>query len=339
MTFNPATHVKRKEGEALAQLSIVVGIDGGGTYTRALAADLTGRVLAQAQAGGANPAKNADAEQNVQRAIQQVLADAGCPAAQVVGVVAGLAGLDAPEDRVWAEQFTSIPGLPIKPHCVNDAVIAWAGALRLQPGIIVIAGTGCILFAVTESGRQVRNYDFWHYAEATARNLAFDAVFRILAGEYGAADQPLVDQILTYFGVHDLPALALLASENEQRDSRTIIRLYSECAPLITAAAERGIPLACAVCDTAVTALARGVRLLGSLFTSDTVTYALIGSVARSAYVQQQLIQQLAQPANRRYQPTEPTLAPEAGAALLALQRYGVTVTGAIIEGLGQHKQ
>ena len=40
--------------------------------------------------------------------------------------------------------------------------VAWAGALTLQPGIIVIAGTGCIVFGVTETGREVRNYSFEH---------------------------------------------------------------------------------------------------------------------------------------------------------------------------------
>ncbi len=318
----------------MPQTAIVIGIDGGGTYTRALAADLNGRVLAQAQSGGANPSKNADAEQNIQTAIQQVISAAGCTPAQVVGLVAGIAGLDAPEDQAWAQRFTTIPGLSIKPYCVNDAVVAWAGALRLQPGIIVIAGTGCILFAVTETNRQVRNYDFWHYADATARNLAFDAVFRILAGEATPADDPLVQAILAYFGVKDSETLAWLAAENAASDEKTIIRRYSDCAPLITRAAEQGLPLACAVCDTAASALARGVRLLGSLFQSSNVAYALIGGVARSRYIQERLTGSLAGPANRRYTVIEPALSPEAGAVLMALHQQGIPVTDRLIQNL-----
>lgn len=318
----------------MPQQKIVIGIDGGGTYTRALASDLTGRVLAQARTGGANPSKNADAQQNLQTAIQQVINATGCTPAQVVGLVAGIAGLDAPDDQAWAQRFTTIPGLPIKPHCVNDAVVAWAGAHGLQPGIIVIAGTGCILFAVTETGRQVRNYDFWHYADATARNLAFDAVFRILAGEQTATDQPFVATILTYFGVKTIAELALLAAQNNANDEKTIIRRYSACAPLVTTAAEQGAPLACAVCDTAVGALARGVRLLGSLFATDTVTYALIGGVARSHYIQPRLVNLLTEPANRHYRMVEPALSPEAGAVLIALQQQGVAVTDGLIQML-----
>jgi hypothetical protein len=68
--------------------AVVIGIDGGGTYTRALCADLEGRVLAFAQTGGAHPRKNAIAEENVRAAIGQILDRAGREPGQVVGVVA-----------------------------------------------------------------------------------------------------------------------------------------------------------------------------------------------------------------------------------------------------------
>ena len=104
--------------------AVVIGVDGGGTYTRAVCADRAGNILAQAQTGGANPSKNVDAEQNMQGAIQQVLAAAGRTATDVAGLVAGIADLDAAEDEVWAQRFTSLPALTIRPYCVNDAVVA-----------------------------------------------------------------------------------------------------------------------------------------------------------------------------------------------------------------------
>jgi len=325
--------MKRGEGGKMSA-AVVIGLDGGGTYTRAVCADLAGNLLAQAQSGGANPSKNVDAEQNIQSAIQQVLAAAGRTAADVAGLTAGISGLDAAEDQVWAHRFTTIPTLAIQPDCVNDAVVAWAGALALQPGIIVIAGTGCIIFGVTEKGRMVRNYDFSHYADATARNLTYATVFRILAGETTAADQEFVGEILAYFGVPTLAALAEWAVGNEVRDYKVVIRQYGEGAPLITAAAERGIPLAGAVCDQAVQQLAQGVRLLGSLFALNPVPYALIGSVVRSPYLQQQLTAALAITTNHTYRHMEPILSPEVGAVLLALQRQGSLIDQQLLERL-----
>ena len=131
---------------------VVLGVDGGGTFTRALIADLDGRVLASAETGGSNPSHHPRAEENAREAIQQVLVAAGCESAQVEALVAGFAGLDGPEDQEWADRFTAVPGL-VCPHLsVNDAVIAHAGALRSQPGIIAISGTGSIVFGVTPAG-------------------------------------------------------------------------------------------------------------------------------------------------------------------------------------------
>lgn len=57
----------------MATEQVVIGVDGGGTYTRVLCTDLAGNVLARVQVGGANPSKNHDAKQNVQQALWQVL--------------------------------------------------------------------------------------------------------------------------------------------------------------------------------------------------------------------------------------------------------------------------
>ena len=72
---------------------VVLGVDGGGTYTRAMTADFEGRVLAYAETGGSNPNHHPRAEENAREAIQQVLAAAGCEPGQVEALVAGFAGL------------------------------------------------------------------------------------------------------------------------------------------------------------------------------------------------------------------------------------------------------
>lgn len=315
---------------------VLLGVDGGGTYTRVVCTDLEGHILAQTQRDGANPSKNADAEQNVQGALLEALKKARRSPAQIAGLVAGIAGLDEAADLEWAERFTTLAGMSVKPTCVNDAVIAWAGALGLQPGIIVIAGTGCIIFGVTESGRQIRNYDFQHYANATARNLTFEAVFRFLASEDQAADQPLLVQILNHFGVDSRSALAVQAAKNDIRERRELMRLYGDAAPLITQAAAQALPLACAVCEQAARELAQGVRLLGSLFHSDPIPYALIGSVAQSAPIREPLTKMLATSHYHRYQAREALLPPEAGAILLAHQQLGKPVTDEFFANLSR---
>src|SRR5947209_7294298 len=191
---------------------IVIGLDGGGTHTRVLAAELTGRIVGRADGEGSNPQHDHRAEANGRAAIEAVLDAARCRPEQVVSLVAGLAGLDDPEDHAWAERLTAVPGLECPRVHVNDAVIAHAGALQSRPGIIAVCGTGSIVFGVTPEGRQIRNYDFSHYAPTAARHLAYEAVFRIIAGEAGPADRDFVRQVLTFWEAADLAALRELGA-------------------------------------------------------------------------------------------------------------------------------
>jgi glucosamine kinase len=316
----------------------VIGLDGGGTHTRALGADLDGNVLAYTQTGGSNPSKNADAALNLRQAVDAVLQDAGCQPEQVVAIVAGIAGLDSAPDFQWAAQATAWHDFNMQTHCVNDAVVAWAGALGLQPGIIAIAGTGSIIFGVTPAGRHMRNYDFHHYSDLAARYLSLHLVHEIVVGATEAADSECIAQVLDYFQAIDLPALAKIVSDCHKLEHEVFIRQYSGLAPLITAAAAANVPVAQRVCHTAIEEMAVGIRLIGSQFETETIPVALIGSVVRSLYIRTQLTYILAKAANRKYTVVEPMLAPAAGAALMALARCGVSPSPALIEKLGQMK-
>jgi glucosamine kinase len=314
----------------------VIGVDGGGTYTRALCADLSGNVLAAAQAGGANPSKNAAAEENLRQAVLEAVGRAGLPLAQVAAFVAGLSGLDEPADQAWAERFTALPGLAVQPHCVNDAVVAWAGALALQPGIIAIGGTGSIVLGVTERGEQIRDYDFRTHSGLMARTLALEVVHQVVAGAARPADSKLVAQVLAHFGAEDAAALADQAAACAALPYEQYVRAYSSLAPALTAAALAGAPLAQAVCDRAAAAMALSIRLVGSRFAAAAVPVALSGGVIRSPYIAARLRDLLAEAANRVYQVVEPALPPEAGAVLMALQQAGAPVGAATVARLAE---
>jgi glucosamine kinase len=62
----------------------------------------------------------------------------------------------------------------------------------------------------------------------------------------------------------------------------------------------------------------------------------LIGSVARSGYIQAQLREILSVTESRTFTLVEPLLPPERGAALIALKSCGVSPSPQIIEKLSQ---
>ena len=313
---------------------ILLGLDGGGTHTRAVAVDRMGHVLASAEAGGSNPEHTPDAERNAHEAICRVVASAGRELADVTRIVAGFAGLNDPCDHVWAERQTDVPGLSCPRLQVNDAVIAHVGALRSQPGIIAISGTGSIVFGVTEAGRHVRNYDFGHYAPSSAGHLARDAMYRLLIGDAKPADDGFAAQIFAHWQADDLSALRQFASEGFLVDDTARNYRFGEMALLVTDAAQSGAPLAQSACNHAAAVLGVGIRLVGTCFAGEIVEIALIGGVVRSPYIQQAVTHALAADSDGKFVPVEPAFPPEIGAALMALERHGVVCDVNVLENL-----
>jgi glucosamine kinase len=313
---------------------IVIGIDGGGSTTRAIASDLHGNVLGHAQGGSSFAAKDPAATLNVQQTINTALAMANRQPSDIKSLVAGVAGYDRKSDLIWVEKLTAVPGILCQRFHVNDALVAHSGAFVAETGIVIIAGSGCIIFGITPGGRQIRNYDFLHYAPAAARFLGLEAMHELLAGNLDPSDENLTRQILQHWQAPTLEKFretgsAGFVANPIERDNK-----LSTLAPTITAAAGDGSRLAQRVCDRAIFQIVIGVQLLSPLFATQPVSTALVGSVANSDYFKKNLSQRLRE-ANCNV--IEPRLSPTAGAVLLALRQLNVPIDEQVINNL-QHK-
>ena len=298
---------------------VLVGIDGGGTYTRVAVADMEGRLLANVKRqGGAFLAKDANAVENVCLAVLAAVEEAGCALGDVAALAAGVAGYDNKSDLHWVRKLTKIKGLRCPILNVNDAVVAHRGALLFEPGIIAIAGTGSVIAAITEKGEFIRNYDVRHYANNAARCLTQSSVEKILAGETDHTDAALVDQMLRYFAADDISALKALNKKDFGVDNAQKMKLFGDFAPAVTAAALDGSRLARQVCIRAAEETVEGIRLLGTRFTSAPVPVALIGSVANSTFIKNTIGEILQEEKNADYSLVEPALPPAFGAVLMA---------------------
>ncbi|MEF3306850.1 BadF/BadG/BcrA/BcrD ATPase family protein [Paenibacillus sp. GYB003] len=320
-----------------ASNEVVIGIDGGGTHTRVMVADLEGNVLAYEENGASSINKDLQARQNVRQAIAEALRQAGRQAGRVKALTAGIAGYDSESDLEWVVPLTEVEGLDCPKWHVNDAVVAHSGALLSEPGIIVISGTGSILFAVTEEGRPVRNYDLRHYAASAARFLAYDATFELLAGRVDESDRTLARQLVAHWGLDSAPELASLALQGFADDHRERNRKFAELAPAITEAALHGSRLARTVCDRAADQIVVGVEMLAAYFSGPDVAVSLIGSVVRSPYFREKLAAELSAGRNKRYRLADPAFSPVAGAVLMALKQAGAPIGAETLRRLGQH--
>ena len=123
---------------------LVLGLDGGGTQTRAAAATAAGEIVGQGGAGACNLAavSLADALAAALAATDLALAEAGGARTDVRAVCAGVAGVSYARRR---DQFRAglQDALPHARVAVEpDYAVALTGATGGAPGVIVIAGTG-----------------------------------------------------------------------------------------------------------------------------------------------------------------------------------------------------
>lgn len=316
---------------------IVIGIDGGGTHTRVMAVDLNGNVLSYIEKGGSSIHKDMHAKQNVHEAIEEVLRMSGKKAEQVQALTAGMAGLDSESDLEWVIPLTAIEGLNCQSVHVNDAVVAHSGALLTDPGIVVISGTGSIIYAVNEEGQQIRNYDLTHYAASAARFLAYDATFELLARNTDDSDRSLVREILQHWNVSTVEELSQLALHGFVSDERERNKRFAELAPTITTAALNNSSLAITVCNRAVHQIAVGIEMLAVYFTEPEVRVSLIGSVVNSDYFQFNLAAKLKAGKNKQYLLIQPAFSPVAGAALLALKQLNIPIEANLLNNISLH--
>lgn len=183
-----------------ASRAIVIGVDAGGTHTRAAAATLDGRIVARARSAAGNPRTAGDdaGRAEIAEAVAEVRRAAS---GQVLHVAIGSAGLvdAAPPEAChrWAEHL-GVEAVTVD----SDARIAHAAAFGAGPGIMVVAGTGSQCLAFGPDGRRVR-MGGWGPAfgdEGSAYWIARHAIATALRSLDAGTDHPFSDALLEAAG-------------------------------------------------------------------------------------------------------------------------------------------
>lgn len=135
-------------------MEYVIGVDGGGTKTAVALADRDGNLLAQTVLESISYREHGmeAVARRLRAGTERVLAQAGLPAEAVRAAAVGAPGFgeNPGGDRALKETVAAaFPGIPAA--VVNDAQIAYYGALGGAPGINLVAGTGAIAYG--EDGR------------------------------------------------------------------------------------------------------------------------------------------------------------------------------------------
>lgn len=138
--------VRSAPGEPRPAGAFVVGVDAGGTSTRAVVADLDGTVVGRGAGGPGNPvAAGRDAPLAVAAALRQALA--GIDPRRVASGVVSLAGASRLADPAVAGAFADVwaaSGSDCPMWTVGDAVAAFAAGTPEPSGAVLISGTGAV---------------------------------------------------------------------------------------------------------------------------------------------------------------------------------------------------
>jgi len=133
---------------------VVVGVDGGGTKTDVVVADLDGNELSVASGGGANHEAIGTTRMAavIEAALDEALTAADRGRSDVVASVFGLAGVDWDSDVGLVEGALDILALPGERLIVNDSRIALRAGCSQPWGIVSSIGTGAVTAGVNRSG-------------------------------------------------------------------------------------------------------------------------------------------------------------------------------------------
>ncbi len=182
----------------------MIGVDGGGTHTVAVASRKDGTIIATSRGQGINYHNiGMDcARRNLHQVVTSLMARCDNQGYDVLSI--GMSALDEAADKGTVQAFAGDMFDAGKIDMQSDAYTALMGFTLGKPGMIVICGTGSILLMLDEHGRQHVRGGWGHILGDTCSSytLAVEGLRAVIdywegRGEYTALIQAATD----YFGI------------------------------------------------------------------------------------------------------------------------------------------
>lgn len=308
-----------------AEATFLVGIDAGGTRTRAVLADGAGGLRARAAAGPGDYQRLGP--RGVVERVRELYDQLGLDAqtARSVCLCAGVAGAGRPDDQARLMRAFQSAGLGSRIRVVSDARAALEGAHGGGPGIVAISGTGSIVIGRNGLGQEARAGG-WGPAlgdEGSAYGLVMSGVRAVLRAADGWAPATALSEVLRAdlgLGTWDEIVGAVYGGRLDRE------RLAAACPALFEAVAA-GDEVAAGIVVEGAVCLGRQVAAVAArLGLSAGVDVACAGGVFAHGQVLWPHLAAAASAAGVVLRQKVARLAPVFGALLLAAQGAGATL-------------
>lgn len=315
-------------------LPVVVGIDGGATYSFGVAVDRSGRALAAAKSGSLN--FFGTSLQEARRSLTQLVRalETSLPLGnQLNFTVIGSAALFS-EGTPREKELLCRGILPLnETRLISDVMTAYHAASLGRPGVLVVGGTGSSFLARNERGQFAQVGAWGHLLgdQGSAYWIGRECIrAAIMALEGTGPATCLLEVILRWFDVKVLTDIVPIIYQPKYSKQR-----FAALAAFAAAHADAADPVWVDICDRAGRELAgqavAAIRLVDLRLRP--VPVWLNGSVVRlNAQVRESLFRHMGAQLPIQHEPMR--LAPLLGAAALALTAAGVVVDEALLERL-----
>ena len=255
---------------------IAIGIDAGGTKTLGVLVDAAGNELARSKAAGANPwSAGRDAAKRAIAAVVEPLLNES----RVSAVCLGSAGISRDGGPTAAEEdLRSVLPSRVAVSVCTDAVAALGVAGSQRPAVVVIAGTGSIVYGerIDRSSTRLGGHGALIGDAGSGAALGLAALRHTArALDRDSPRGPLSDAVSARLSVRRSgEVLERIGWPNFD------VALVASLAPLVAQAADQGDDAAQRIIETEAGALAADARYVATLVRTDTPLVALfVGSI------------------------------------------------------------
>lgn len=299
--------------------SYIIGIDGGGTHTRAVLADAGGRVLGKGEAGTSNPNPYGykAAQDELLDAIRKAFAGAGIKPCRVDAACFGIGGVDREQERERIQKW-ALRHVSRKVYVTNDSETVLAAGTPENWGIVLISGTGSMSWGKSPEGKVARasGYGYLIGDEGSGFDLACRAL-RAATQAYDGRGEPtiLFERILQHWKIKGMDQLIPYVYHSGLHHDD-----FAAMARVVVSAASEGDHVASVLLDqtaeflaSSVTAVARALN-----FRTSAVPLALTGGLVTGTPSLQQALLQKSETKGFRFGPVKVVREPVKGAVIMA---------------------
>ncbi|WP_238948417.1 BadF/BadG/BcrA/BcrD ATPase family protein [Clostridium sp. YIM B02569] len=259
-------------------MKYIIGVDGGGTKTEAVAYDFQGNIIVTSVKGFANLLNNREkALNNIVDSIREIM-DV-LKEDELVGLYLGIAGSEVGDN---AKIIKDTIKNELKTDCVlmNDAEIALKAMLRGNDGILTIAGTGSIAFGV-KNNSSVRCGGWGNLLgdEGSGYKISIDAIKRMIFEEENSLPKSeLTTRIMKRLGAKSIGEVVTFVYSSTKDEIASL-------AEVVSILGEEGNKIAEEILVNEGVDLAKTVINVYRKLKFESCSIALVGGVIRKAKI------------------------------------------------------